>query len=208
MLWNALTMGLNAIRPGQTEVYASILVTPLFWIYEIGTVARWGQTFGKMFTGVQVTRIDFNRIGFGRASLRSAVTIALGCVFMFYELHLVALIPKEIVRAVPFKYVGLFASHFGAHNLTLLFWPLAIWEMAELVTMLFHPNRRAIHDLIAGTVVVQTRSAAQRKGVQRAVRVAPAILGWVLLSTLDMRDGKQPYRSYSPDGSLQGEYVP
>jgi len=209
LLWVVLTLGLYAIRPGQAALYLSIFWPSLRWIYEVGTTMRWGQTFGKMFTGVQVRHTDFTRIGFGRALARSAVMIALGCLSIFYELHLIGFIPREIVQAIPFEYIVVFARHFSPDfHLMLLLWPVAIWEIAELVTMLFHPKRRAIHDLIAGTVVVQTRAAAERRGAQRALRVAPAILGFVIVTALNTRRAKQPYRSQFPDGTLQGEYVP
>jgi hypothetical protein len=96
----------------------------VWWIYEVGTTARWGQTVDKMFTGVQVRRTDFTRVGFGRALLRSAVRIALGCVSMFYEVRLVDLIPREIVQGLPYEYIVVFTKHFSPHsNLMLLVWP-------------------------------------------------------------------------------------
>jgi uncharacterized RDD family membrane protein YckC len=209
VLLSVFAVALHAIRPGQAALYLSIFLPSLYWIYEVGTTARWGQTFGKMFTGVQIRRADFTRVGFGRALLRSAVWIALGGLCMFYELRLVGLIPTEIVLGVPFEYVIVFARHFSPDfNFMLLAWPIVTWELAELVTMLFHPKRRAVHDLIAGTVVVQSSSYAERRGGHRAQRVAAAIIGLAVVTALNVRGRRQPYRSRFPDGSPQGEYIP
>jgi uncharacterized RDD family membrane protein YckC len=209
MLLHAVWMGVNALQPGETALWISMLVTPLTWIYNVGTVALWGQTVGKMFTGIQITRTDFKPVGLGRALLREAVAIALSCVFILYELHLISVIPKEIIQAVPFKYVAAFGSHFAPrHNVILFAWPIGVWQVAELVTMLFHPKRRAIHDLIAGTVVVQTYSAVAGGEAHRGLRVAPGLLWWMLLWALQSRGAGKPYRSHFPNGALKGEYVP
>jgi uncharacterized RDD family membrane protein YckC len=41
----------------------------------------------------------------------------------------------------------------------ILNWLLLAWTLSELVVLLFNEKRRAIHDYIAGTVVVHTREA-------------------------------------------------
>jgi hypothetical protein len=35
---------LRAIRPGQVGLHVSIFTPVVWWIYEVGTTARWGQT--------------------------------------------------------------------------------------------------------------------------------------------------------------------
>ena len=42
-----------------------------------------------------------------------------------------------------------------------------LWYVAELVTMLFNRKRRAVHDFIAGTVVVRTAAMEEPIGMRR-----------------------------------------
>jgi uncharacterized RDD family membrane protein YckC len=208
MLFHVVWVGVNALPPGESALWVSMLLFPLRWAYDVGMVALWGQSLGKMFTGIRIVRTDLYRVGFGQALLRQAVAIALGCMGLFYQLRLIAVVPKEILQAVPLQYIDAFAAYFGAPNFLFYASPSLLWNLAELVTMLFHPKRRAIHDLIAGTVVIQTPSAVVQGRPRRALRAAPGLLGWVLISAFNTRSMREPYRSAFPDGNLKGEYVP
>jgi uncharacterized RDD family membrane protein YckC len=42
-------------------------------------------------------------------------------------------------------------------------WIFTFWNVAEIVTMLTTAKRRALHDLIAGSVVVRTESIGRRR---------------------------------------------
>jgi uncharacterized RDD family membrane protein YckC len=203
-------MGVKALPPGEDALWLSILVVPaLIWAYEVGAVALWAQTLGKMFVGIRITRTDVGRVGFMRALSREAIAIGLNCAFIFCEFRVIAAVPKEIVHAVPFEYVAMLASRFGPGRKLMVFTGMALaWQLAELVTLLFHPRRRAIHDLIAGTVVIQSRPALAKKSSLNPLRVAAGLVAFVLLPALDMHGARQPYRSYFPNGALKGEYVP
>ena len=204
-----LTVGLRAMHPGRAEAFLSILVPALFWLYEVGTLGRWGQTVGKMVMGVQVRRTDFRPVGYRVALLRCAVTILIGCAFIGSEVRLAGSVPPEILQAIPFECLSVFAAHFlpGQSFLT-FFWASSVWGAAELVTMLFHPRRRAVHDLIAGTVVIQTPSAVGRTRGQRIRWAVATIVGWAVIMALSSHSTNQPRRSWFPDGTLQGEYQP
>ena len=112
-----------------------------FSIYVVLMHARRGQTVGKMLTGVTVLS---NRgevpISFRQAVIRESPYIVL------------LLIGWAIVTA------NLLTS--GDLNIpwwvyNLLTFAAFIWFALELITMLFNDKRRALHDHIAGTVVVR-----------------------------------------------------
>jgi len=58
------------------------------------------------------------------------------------------------------------------------FWLLtalpALWFFAEVLTMLTNPKRRALHDFIAGTVVVRTNIQEESAPLEAAPNVGPA----------------------------------
>ncbi len=210
---------LAAERFGPQNVWLYDLLCPmaLVWAYDVGMLAAWGQTFGKMFTGVRVVSTDISRIGLRQAFLRNAVGIAVSCANIPNDVRLVSLFPDEMVRAIPLKYLARLAFTLDSANdhhvrsRLLLFGGLGLaWGLAELVTMLFHPKRRAIHDLIAGTVVVRTAPVLETIGGRPGLRTTLGIL--VLCVDLAIRmtnvRREKPYRSYFPDGTLQGEIVP
>lgn len=113
--------------------------------YSVAMHGTFGQTFGKMATEVIVLDVSETELSYKQAALRDTVLI-LTLPFSFYVAYQVA-----------------FA---GVTNEELVKSPVAIattdilygWMVLELVTMLFNNKRRAIHDFIAGSVVIKIPS--------------------------------------------------
>ena len=125
--------------------------------YTVGCHAKFGRTLGKLATGLRVVRPDGSAIGWKHAWLRSSVDIG------FSVLAMVAL--AMALQAIPdeqFSGVGWQArwGNIEAHKQTQLAWVdgvQMVWFWSEVVVMLFNRKRRALHDYIAGTVVIVRR---------------------------------------------------
>jgi uncharacterized RDD family membrane protein YckC len=134
----------------QITATASLLLLHAFGsLYGVGYSvfchARYGQTLGKMVTRIRVIDLSGNAIGLrqaiwrdGPSILLSITTAALGADAIlngrnpFNMFDAAAALPPWLVIA----------------NLC--------WILAEFLTMLTNKRRRAIHDWIAGTLVVRT----------------------------------------------------
>jgi uncharacterized RDD family membrane protein YckC len=119
-------------------------------VYPVIMHGRYGQTVGKMVTKVRV--VDFRTecaISWRQAWLREGIPVALGLAIVVYQAAAVWKIHGPAIRM-------------GAPRISEapLFWLLgmlpALWFLAEVITMLTNEKRRALHDLIAGTVVIRT----------------------------------------------------
>ncbi len=131
-----------------------VLVQSFAWLfYTVGMHAKYGQTYGKMVCKVRV--VDFRTEGslsFRQAFIREVIPVVLSAGLAGYEIYAIgtgALSQANIAR-----------GEFVAHR---IFWFLAgvpfLWAVAEGVSMLMNEKRRALHDFIAGTVVVRTNAA-------------------------------------------------
>lgn len=111
-------------------------------IYSILMHWRWGQTLGKMATGVVVLDVSETRY----MRLRQSCLRDIGVI-----------VPQACAAA--FELVSCFVD-LGAAPLhaagVVLGSAMAIWFLLEVVTMLTNDKRRALHDWIAGSVVVRT----------------------------------------------------
>jgi uncharacterized RDD family membrane protein YckC len=111
---------------------------------------KYGQTFGKWACKVKiVTFKNEKNINFRIALLRDSIPIVLFMLFLGAEFYLIIvgkLTVTELYRPTPES---------AQIQLYLYLIPL-LWFVAELVTMLTNKKRRALHDYIAGTVVVRT----------------------------------------------------
>lgn len=133
-----LTVGLEWIQNG-----------PLFWLYVFSTVSIpfWlyysllessakQSTFGMRLLGLRVTDTDGNRIGFGRALLRTVVKL------LPFELnHLVLFLPTPIWGD----------PHSGVRY---GFVVVNVLIGLYIATMFLTRRKQSVHDLVAGTVVV------------------------------------------------------
>ena len=135
---------------------AALLVTAesLAWLlYTVVMHARHGQTVGKMVTKVRV--VDFRTegsISWLQAWIREGIPMLLSLGLLVWEVSLIltgSLNPSTLASSE-----GLVTAK-GFWLLTAL---PGLWFVAEALPMLTNEKRRAIHDFIAGTVVVRTNT--------------------------------------------------
>jgi uncharacterized RDD family membrane protein YckC len=136
---------LSAPERGAPVLVAwGVLTYTAYWLYSVLLHARFGQTIGKMVTGVRVLDVSEARIPTLRqAFIRDIGYISLNTLSLAYLIFLV----------VSGQYVS------GAEGTTLpgqiLTWASFGWFLIELISMATNDKRRALHDFIAGTVVVR-----------------------------------------------------
>lgn len=123
--------------------------------YHIYCHGRWGMTPGKRAAGIRVARPDGAPLGWSRAWLRSSVELAggfLGGGIMAYA--------WSSVPAAEFGETGvLFRGTLAARHIPVWYWwaaaPIMVWTLSEPFVALANDRRRALHDFLAGTVVLK-----------------------------------------------------
>ena len=141
----------------------TILVMAVFWafypFYSVYFNFRYGGTPGKLAVNIRVTRPDGSKIGLREAFLRSVVDIG------FAVLGLTAAI-LAISQVDADQY--LVAGMMERSQLLLPLYPAwtayqkdgsSAWGWSELFVLLLNDRRRALHDFIAGTVVIHREYA-------------------------------------------------
>ena len=113
-------------------------------MYYIVMHGLFGQTAGKMATGVKIfDKSEESEISWKQAVMRDIVPL------FFFIVSLIYLVSfgTSIDQASESGGFGLLLDAYAYSALA--------WALAEIVTMLFNSKRRAVHDFIAGTVVVR-----------------------------------------------------
>jgi len=136
-----------------------------WYFYSVLMHGRYGQTLGKMVCKVKVVdKSEAKPITYRQAFFRDSPWIVVGLIFSIMMLPVV-LQGKDPYQIKEAKQV-----------LAFLLWSSigTLWFIAELVTMLTSKKRRAIHDLIAGSVVINDRSNKSFPlGKQQKTAVSP-----------------------------------
>jgi uncharacterized RDD family membrane protein YckC len=148
----------------QTALLATIAAVMYFIVaiaYRVVFAALYGGTPGKLATGLRITFPDGSRVGWSEAARRSAVDCAFG------GLSIIGRLPS-LMNVSPARYAAMTASARVALQASLnapwyrwVGYAAGFWVWAELIALLSSAHKRAIHDLIAGTVVVHADSAEQ-----------------------------------------------
>lgn len=130
--------------------------TLVFTAYAIYFHGRWGQSIGKMAAGIRVVAASGDPISWRQSFLRASVDTVLG-------IALSATLIVGMTRMSPSEYTTLSWTERGRRvaelspSSAVLDWVSNVWFWSELVVLLFNRRRRALHDFIAGTVVIHVR---------------------------------------------------
>ncbi len=147
LVWVPLTIPIAwwSDRAAPPVLTALCVLLPAIGIaYSVVLHGFYGQTLGKMACGVKILKLDETPITMPQALVRDAPWIVLA-------------IPG-IVWGVSIAWGGGNPFRPGTRTFgeSVMNGASNVWFLAEVVTMLFNAKRRALHDWIAGTVVVRT----------------------------------------------------
>ena len=114
------------------------------WIYGVVLHACYGKTIGKMAMRIRVLDISEERIPtFRQAFARDIFYIFINVLSSVYFIYLV-LTGEYVIGAVEKNMPG-----------QIMTWAAIGWFLLEILSMITNKKRRAVHDYIAGTVVVK-----------------------------------------------------
>ena len=131
-------------RSTQVLIVWSIVSYSAFWLYSVLLHAHFGQTLGKMVMRIKVLDLSEHAIpSIRQAVLRDSGYILLNTLTLIYTIQLI------------FKGKYVQGSETSSMPGEVLIWASVGWFVLELVTMATNQKRRALHDFIAGTVVVR-----------------------------------------------------
>lgn len=139
----------------------TVISTILFSAYSIFFNYKYGGTIGKLAVDIRITRPDGSPISIKEAFLRSSVDL----VFAFFA---IAAQIMALSMVDPEQYTS--ASFFDRNMLMVSLFPVwyiyltnssNAWYWSELIVLLFNKRRRALHDFIAGTIVIHKQYAQQ-----------------------------------------------
>ncbi|MBK9320321.1 MAG: RDD family protein [Bacteroidetes bacterium] len=127
------------------------LVTALPICYSVLMHFKYGQTLGKMLADVKVVSLsETTNLSFKQALLRDSFYIIVELfALIYFSLHLI-----QVQEVLPKMQLLDEFDNFGSSV-------AGVWVLLELISMLANNKRRAIHDFIAGSVVIKREYVTQ-----------------------------------------------
>lgn len=143
------------------SVYYLVPGTLFGLFYSAYLVRRFGGTPGKLLVGIRIRKLDGTPVGYREAFLRYFPEFVLGLLMSIAMLF-------PLFHMSDAEYQSLSFAARTSHMVELapswykpLQWVQTVWIWGELIVLLTNRKRRALHDFIAGTVVVYTLPDAQ-----------------------------------------------
>jgi uncharacterized RDD family membrane protein YckC len=148
------TFGLEYWGSHYRSYYAYAFLPNLLFslYYNVYLVRRLGGTPGKWLAGLKICKPDGSNIGYREATLRflpellTSLPLSIGMVF-------------AALNMTDFEYSSL-SGFDRLFHMPVPFWYQSVtivglvWFLSELLVMMNNKRRRALHDFIAGTVVI------------------------------------------------------
>lgn len=153
-----LTQSISMLSALITLIIASLLSS----VYMIYFHYQFGATIGKMIVGIKITRPDGSKISLKQALLRSSVDIIFVILMIAAQLIALKHVDPDIYLNAGWvdraKYIiPLFPVWYGLVSAL-----SNLWWWSEFIVLLFNKRKRAIHDFIAGTVVIKKQYAKKQ----------------------------------------------
>jgi uncharacterized RDD family membrane protein YckC len=147
-----ISLGCNYVLQHSESAGLRVLVfvvnSSLYLVYSIWMLGTRGQTLGKMACKIIVLDVSEKPLTIKQAVLRDILGVVL--------------LPFSLAIEIPRILQGV--KIYEPNNITTIDWIImyssGMWLLIELITMLTNDKRRALHDFIAGSVVVRKPAAA------------------------------------------------
>lgn len=126
--------------------------------YHVYLVKRFGGTPGKILVGLRIQKVDGDHVGYREATLRCVVLLILGTLLSIGNAISAANLTDEQYFSAGFiARSQLIQQHSPSWYRSVTGLSQA-WTWSEFIILLTNKKRRALHDFMAGTVVVRQRS--------------------------------------------------
>lgn len=129
-------------------------------IYTLLMISRFGQTIGKMVFKVKVLKVSGAEVTFKEALKRIYGDICIWIIHIISHIYSLSKINIDQLNGMTFHQINQEIAKVGPWTdlgALLMF----LWYFSEFITLLFNRKKRAIHDFIAGTILlVENKSAS------------------------------------------------
>lgn len=137
-----------------------VLILPNFKLLlflHIYCVKHWGGTPGKLILGLKIVKENGEDINWESAIPRHIVMLLISLLGLYVTVTSLSNISDETYRALGFTERNMAIAQVDPFMFSFYTWLSNIWIYSEFVVLLTNKKRKAIHDYMAGTVVIKSK---------------------------------------------------
>ena len=149
-----LTLYLNSL--GKNFYFYTVIPSLLFGLwYNIYLPKRYSGTPGKLVAGIKIIRLDGQSIEWKEAILRHIVLLVLSILSIIIMISCILSADEETYTRLSWLKQSQYLMTLSPIFFKFYTWTSNIWIYSEFIVLLTNKRKRAIHDYIAGTVIVK-----------------------------------------------------
>jgi len=136
--------------------YAILPNLAIYIWYEVYLVKRYGGTPGKLIMGIKIVQKNGDDVDWHASFMRYLVTFCLSLSGIFIMMWTLGLIDDATYVSMGFMKRTQLLSEINPLMSKIQTFTSLAWTLAGIIAILSNKRKRAVHDYIAGTVVVKS----------------------------------------------------
>jgi uncharacterized RDD family membrane protein YckC len=145
------------------------VITPILLVcFNLFCLYKYGGTPGKLILGIKVIRLDGKKLEFHNAFLRYSVEICDSIFQIVIFISIVSNIDFTYIKDLPSKELSIYWKKIYPVWYKPIKHIFALYSLSELIVLLTNKKRRAIHDFIAGTIVINKQNAHKANSLNKS----------------------------------------
>jgi uncharacterized RDD family membrane protein YckC len=149
-----LSLYLNSL--GKNIYLYTIIPVLIFGLwYNIYLPKKYGGTAGKLVVGIKIIKINGQPIQWKEAILRHIVLLILTIFSIILMISCLLQADNSTYMSLSWLKQSQYLMSFSPILFMIYSWSSNIWIYSEFIVLLTNKRKRAIHDFIAGTVIVK-----------------------------------------------------
>lgn len=141
----------------KSAYFYAILPNLAFCIwYDVFLVKKYGGTPGKLLMGIKIVQKNGDEVDWNASFMRYIVTFCLSILGIFVMLWTLSMIDDTTYISLGFFKRTQLMSELNPLMSKFQTFTSLLWTLAGIIAILSNKRKRAVHDFIAGTVVVKS----------------------------------------------------
>jgi uncharacterized RDD family membrane protein YckC len=141
----------------KSDYFYTIVPNLVFYIwFEVYLVKRYGGTPGKLILGIKILQKNGKDVDGKAAGYRYIVSFFLTILSIFVMVLTLNLIDDSTYISLGFFKRSQFLQTLNPIPMKVANWSSIVWQITGVIVLISNMRKRAVHDFIAGTVVIKS----------------------------------------------------
>ncbi len=151
---SALLTWLNSLH--REAIFFTLIPSfALSIFFHVYCVKRWGGSPGKLICGLRIVKLNSEPAGWREAWLRHSILFLISLASVAVYIYAISQMSNTEYLKLSFLERSKRIVELGGTAQTALTWISQIWIWSEFIVLLTNKRRRALHDYVAGTLVIK-----------------------------------------------------